>query len=415
MDHAPFDFTETSHSDLVSGRSPWGGEARRPQSQPFDDSFKVDVAIVGGGITGALTAQVLTAMGLSVCVIDRERPGLGSTSASTAMLEWEIDAPLGELAGYYGFERAAAIYRRSHAAVSGLATLMASLRVDCAFRPRPTLYIAGEEQAPDSLIEEMLLRERAGLPGRFLPAAELAERFSISRAGAIHSPGSAEADPLCMAWGLLHWAAAHGARLVDATATAFHEEGGRVTIETDTPHVIEARHAVLATGYVMPGFIMPEIHKIASSWAVATVPQAPDALWPERALIWEASEPYLYLRTTADNRIVIGGEDEAIDDPALRDSKLPAKAEALREKLRRLWPAAEPALSHAWCGAFGETEDGLPLIGRVPGTQNLFAAYGYGGNGITFSYMAAQMAGAFARGDWRDWFDDFALDRPSPG
>ncbi len=218
-----------------------------------------------------------------------------------------------------------------------------------------------------------------------------------------------------MAWGLLHWAAAHGARLVDATATAFHEEGGRVTIETDTPHVIEARHTVLATGYVMPGFIMPEIHKIASSWAVATVPQAPDALWPERALIWEASEPYLYLRTTADNRIVIGGEDEAIDDPALRDSKLPAKAEALREKLRRLWPAAEPALSHAWCGAFGETEDGLPLIGRVPGTQNLFAAYGYGGNGITFSYMAAQMAGAFARGDWRDWFDDFALDRPSPG
>ncbi len=125
-----------------------------------------------------------------------------------------------------------------------------------------------------------------------------------------------------MAWGLLHWAAAHGARLVDATATAFHEEGGRVTIETDTPHVIEARHTVLATGYVMPGFIMPEIHKIASSWAVATVPQAPDALWPERALIWEASEPYLYLRTTADNRIVIGGEDEAIDDPALRDSKL---------------------------------------------------------------------------------------------
>ncbi len=415
MDHAPFDFTDTSHSDLVGGRSPWGGEARRPRSQAFEDSFKVDVAIIGGGITGALTAQNLTALGFSVCVIDRERPGLGSTSASTAMLEWEIDAPLTELAGYYGFERASAIYRRSHAAVSGLSTLMASLGIDCAFRPRPTLYITGEEQAPDSLIEEMLLRERAGLPGRFLPSAELAALFGIHRAGAIHSPGSAEADPLRMAWGLLHWSAAHGARLIDATATAFHEEGGRVTVETDTPYVIEARHVVLATGYVMPGFVMPEIHRIASSWAVATEPQPADALWPERALIWEASEPYLYMRTTVDNRIVIGGEDEAIDDPTLRDAKLPAKAQALSEKLQRLWPAARPVLSHAWCGAFGETEDGLPLIGRVPGTQSLFAAYGYGGNGITFSYMAAQMAGAFARGDWRNWFDDFALDRPSPG
>ena len=404
----------SDHDDLVSGHSPWGSAARPPRRQKLTESIKVDVAVIGGGITGALSAQHLTSLGLSVCVIDREKPGLGSTSASTAMLQWEIDARLSELTEYYGFERAAAIYRRSHAAVSGLGNLVTGLGLDCAFVPRSTLYITGEEQEPGVLMEEAALRQRAGLPSVFLSAGELRGQFGIARNGALHSPGSAEADPLCMAWGLMRAAMAAGARLVEASAEAFHEEGGRVTVETDGPFVVEARHAVLATGYIMPGFVMPEIHKIASSWAIATVSQAPDGFWPEQALIWEASDPYLYLRGAAGNRIIVGGEDEDTDDPDERDAKLPRKAEILLEKLHRLWPRARPEIAYAWCGAFGETEDGLPLIGRVPGTERIFAAYGYGGNGITFSYMAARMAGAFIFGQQRDWFDDFALDRPSP-
>ncbi|MEO8223339.1 MAG: FAD-dependent oxidoreductase, partial [Gammaproteobacteria bacterium] len=45
----------------------------------------------------------------------------------------------------------------------------------------------------------------------------------------------------------------------------------------------------------------------------------------------------------------------------------------------------------AWCGSFGTSPDGTPTIGRVPGRQNCYAAMGYGGNGITFSMLAAQL------------------------
>jgi glycine/D-amino acid oxidase-like deaminating enzyme len=67
-----------------------------------------------------------------------------------------------------------------------------------------------------------------------------------------------------------------------------------------------------------------------------------------------------------------------------------------------------------WSGAFGTTEDGLPLIGRVPGHPGIYAAYGYGGNGITFSYLAAQVIGELIAGRGRAWFDDFAIDRDLP-
>lgn len=405
---------DTVQADLHGGRSPWGRGIRPPRNPALSQSIKTDVLVVGGGITGSLAAQYLAARGVDVTVIDREQPGLGSTAASTAMLQWEIDCTLGELTGFYGFDRAATLYQRSVGAVQGLAGLVGALRLDCAFRPRSTLYLAAGDVGPAVLREEYLLRERAGLPGLLLDHAELLSRFGIDREAAILSHGSAEADPMLLSWGLLSDAAARGARLVDAMATAYHDAPGAVTVETDGPFVIEAKHVILATGYVMPDFVRSEIHRTASSWAIATVPQSTGSLWPDGVLIWEASEKYHYARTTADGRIIIGGEDDDTIEPARRDSKMPEKSAALVDSLVKLWPAADPAIGFSWSGAFGETDDGLPLIGPVPGMPRIFAAYGYGGNGITFSFMASRMLAEFCAGRRENWFDAFAIDRPAP-
>ncbi|WP_209856794.1 FAD-dependent oxidoreductase [Rhizobium herbae] len=404
----------TVQDDLHGGRAPWGRGFRPPRNVRLLESMKTDVLIVGGGITGSLAAQHLAARGVDVTIIDREQPGLGSTAASTAMLQWEIDCTLGELSEFYGFDRAASLYRRSAAAVQGLTGLVGALGFDCVFRPRSTLYIAAGEVGPAALREEHLLRQRAGLPGMLLDHAELLSRFGIDRAAAILSPGAADADPMLLSWGLLRDAAARGARLIDAMATAYHDAPGAVTVETDGPFVIEARHVILATGYVMPDFVKSEIHRTASSWAIATTPQAPGSLWPGSELIWEASENYNYARTTADGRIIIGGGDDDTVDPTERDSKMPEKAAALIDDLVKLWPAAQPVVDYSWSGAFGETEDGLPLIGVVPGMPRILAAYGYGGNGITFSFMASRMLAELCAGHREDWFDAFAIDRPSP-
>jgi glycine/D-amino acid oxidase-like deaminating enzyme len=366
--------------------------------------------IVGAGITGSLIAERLTRQGLDVVIIERELPGRGSTAASTSMLLWEIDCSLKELADTYGFERASRAYKASLQAVSGLKSLVAELRLPCDMRDKDSLYLAAGASAKE-LIEEHALRRRANLPGAFLDHAMLLENFGIARAGAIVSPGAADADPMQLGHGLLDVALSRGARLFEAEALGFDAASRSVGVQLQDGHQIDARNVILATGYVMPKIIHSTIQTVSSSWAIATAPQ-PQNIWKGGALIWEDSKDYLYARTTVSGRIIIGGEDsDQIVEPDARDALIPEKSRILTEKLRALWPHANRDIAYRWAGTFDTTPDGLPLIGPVPGKKGIFAAYGYGGNGITFSFLAAQLIGGLIAGETSKLVDDFALDR----
>lgn len=405
----------TEQLDLRGGQTPWAAGLQPLRRETLGGDLRCDVLVVGAGITGSMAAEHLTRLGHDVVIVDRERPGHGSTAASTAMLLWEIDLSLVELAGIYGFDRAAGIYRRSLEAARGLTSLGESLALACGLRRREALYIASENTGEAELRNEHVLRTRAALPGRFLGHSELRETFGFAREAALLSPEAAEADPVRLARSLLQVAITRGARLIDAGAVAYDCAACAVGVQMDDGHLIEARHVVLATGYVMPDFLRPDLHRIVSSFAVATPPQRPEAIWRGSALIWEASENYLYARTASGGRIIVGGEDDKCAvEPEQRDAIMPLKAAAILSRLTELWPQAEAAAELVWSGAFGTTEDGLPLIGRVPGYPGICAAYGYGGNGITFSYMASRMIGEMIAGRSRPWFDDFAFDRDRP-
>lgn len=406
----------TRQDDLHGGHAPWTSGRNGPARRRLEGDRRCGVLVVGAGITGSLVAQHLQTLGHDVCVIDRERPGHGSTAASTAMLLWEIDCPLSELTERYGFDRAADTYRRSLRAMTGLASLVSDLDLACAFRPRDSLYLAGPQTSERDLMAEHALRTRADLPGAYLDFLTVKRGFGFDRVGAILSPGSADADPLMLAHALLRAAVTNGAQVFDAQAVTYESGHNCVHVTLDNGCAIEAGQVVLATGYVMPDFIRAPLHSTSSSWAIATVPQRPDALWRDGALIWEASDAYSYLRTTTDNRIIIGGEDDpAIREPADRDAAMPAKTATILATLARLCPEADARADYAWSGTFGETADGLPLIGAVPGHPRLFAAYGYGGNGITFSYLASRLLARQIAGQHARWHDDYAIDRSGRG
>jgi hypothetical protein len=139
-----------------------------------------------------------------------------------------------------------------------------------------------------------------------------------------------------LAGGLLGIAAARGARIFEGEAVAFDATARSVGVLLKNDRQIEARSVVLATGYVMPDIIHSTIHKVSSSWAIATIPQ-PQKIWKGGALIWEDSTNYLYARTTRAGRIIIGGEDsEQIVEAEERDRLIPEKAEVLVQKLAAL-------------------------------------------------------------------------------
>jgi glycine/D-amino acid oxidase-like deaminating enzyme len=161
---------------------------------------------------------------------------------------------------------------------------------------------------------------------------------------------------------------------------------------------IRAGHVVFATGYEVPKLVPPDGHRILSTYAIATRPQ-PRNLWPGEALIWEASDPYLYARTTTDGRVICGGEDEDFSDDEKRDALIARKAAAIGRKLQRLFPQLDVTPEFQWAGSFGTTATGLPLIGKVRRHPNVWAILGFGGNGITYSRIAADIVRAALAGD----------------
>jgi glycine/D-amino acid oxidase-like deaminating enzyme len=97
------------------------------------------------------------------------------------------------------------------------------------------------------------------------------------------------------------------------------------------------------------------------------------------------------MRTTGENRIIIGGEDFPIVKPAYRDRLIPAKTRILLKKFKALFPEIKLEVGYSWAGTFSSTKDGLAYIGTHRSLPHAFFALGYGGNGITYSLIAAEI------------------------
>jgi glycine/D-amino acid oxidase-like deaminating enzyme len=358
---------------------------------------RTDVLIVGGGITGAMAGEALAEAGLETIIVDRRQPTTGSTLASTALVSHEIDTPLSELTEKIGHRNAIRAWRRSRLTASALSAFFRERGILA--ERRDALYLAGNRLNAEALRREAALRQTAGIDTRFLSRGALRERFGISRSAALLSFDNLAINPRAAAARLLLRAKACGARLhapVDIVDIA-HTRSSVVATSRDGPK-IRCRSLVLATGYEFPKIVPMKGHRISATWAFATAPQ-PRRLWPEQCLIWEAAAPYLYVRTTADGRVICGGEDEAMPDEASRREAMPRKIARLRRKLGKLFPEIDTQPEFSWAGSFGETTTGLPTIGRVPRQRNCWVALGYGGNGTTFSRIAAEVLRSGLTGD----------------
>lgn len=363
-------------------------------------AVRTGVVIVGAGVSGSMIAQSLTAAGERVLIVDRRRAALlGSTAASTALLQFELDTPLTKLSASIGRRKAEQVWIASRNAVNELRTRTNRLGIAAHLVSRPSLYLAGNVLNAAGLQREVARRQRIGLASEYLDRKALWHHFGIDRPAALLSHGNAEANPVQLAAGYLRNALKAGARFHaphDIVQVDCNRRG--VSLLTDDGIHIHARQAIFCTGYELAKIVPANNYRIQSTWAMATRPQ-PKALWPQRALIWEASEPYLYMRTTADGRIVCGGEDAAFSDAAKRNSLTVQKTRRIERKLQRLFPQIDSRAVFSWAGSFGGSPNGMPTIGPIPNYPGCHAVMGYGGNGITFSMLATNIitAAVFGR------------------
>jgi len=383
----------TERRDLRGGRPCWTFDERQRVASDALPDTPVDVAIVGAGVMGAMLAERLTRAGKRVVLLDRRPPAHGSTAASTALVMWSADVPLSRLSAQVGPEEAARRWRRAYAAVQALGEDAAAL--DCDWTARPELYLAGTLLDEDGLRAEGEMRRAAGLPSDFLDGASVAARFGIAPRAALLSQGCYEVDPVKLTLAMLRQARQRGAAACfPADVTRLEPDGDAITVRTADGAHVHAADVILATGYERATWFLPPQFTLGSSYAVATPPGCAP-LWRENAMIWEASSPYLYARATSDGRVIAGGEDEDLADARRRDALINTKSGTIQAKLEAMTDTPDIATDCAWAAAFGSSPDGLPAIGRAAGYDHLWLASGFGGNGITFAALAAELlAGA---------------------
>jgi len=358
----------------------------------LDRDVTADVAIMGAGISGALVAWQLCNAGFSVVMADRRHAGMGSTAASTSLLQYEIDEPLNKLIEKAGEKNATRSYILCREAIYTLKNICRELNDDDLFQLKPSLQFASFKKHTADLKTEYELRKKIGFSLEFLDEKEICKKYGFKKPAALLSRDGAQADAYKITHRLLEKCISSGLRSynhTDIINIRHHKKG--IELITENKKKIKAKYLVIACGYESQQYIPQKLETLHSTYAIISEPMLKKDFWYKNSLIWETASPYIYLRTTADNKIIIGGKDVPFTDPVKRDKQLTIKARELERSFFKLFPQIPFKTDFKWAGSFAATKDGLPYIGSIRQRPHTFFALGYGGNGITFSVIAAEI------------------------
>ena len=381
----------------------WSDTASLPRSRKLEKDCRVDIAIIGGGITGITAAYLFKKAGFTVALIERGLCGGFDTTNTTAHLTCVTDARLSTLAAKFGKDAAKAVWESGRAAIDQIVKNIREEKIECDFTWIPGYLHASldgdAEKGKKSLQKDLELARELGFPADFLDSVPLVNRPGINF---LHQ---AKFHPLKYLAALLRTIPGHGSQVFEKTeAGEIQSKPLAIKIgkqKINCSYLVLATHTPLMgkTSLVSATLFQTKLF-LYTSYAVGA--KIPPGVAPE-ASFWDIADPYHYLRL--DKRrgfdyAIFGGEDHKTGQ-----EKNPAECYArLEQTLQKLVPSAR--LDHQWSGQVIETQDGLPYIGETAERQ--FAATGFGGNGMTFGTLGAMMAvDAFLKrkNPWAELFD----------
>lgn len=400
--------------DLKSNEPFWLIKNGLIESYPsLKSNENCDVLIIGGGITGSLVAHQMISDGYKTILIDKREICNGSTSATTSMLQYEIDVPLYELAEKIGEKGAVASYKACSDAIDNLEEITKKIKSDAGFKRKKSLYFASKKKDVKWLQEECKARKMAGFNVKWLEAEQIVEQFGFENTyGGILSKQGASIDAFKFAHELLEHNAKKGLKIFDKTEMKkmeYHKGFNLVTL--DSGFEIKAKKVIYCIGYESKNLLKENFVDLKSTFAIVSEIDDDKFKNISSTLVWNTDDPYIYMRTTDDGRLLIGGGDEDFYDAEKRDALLGKKEKEILKNLKKIKPDYHFYTDFVWAGTFGETKDGLPYIGEHKKFKNSYFVLGFGGNGITFSVTGMEMASQFMKNKKHPLSDYFKFER----
>lgn len=353
----------------------------------LQDSISTPILIIGGGITGALIAYQLIQQGKKAILVDKRDVCNGSTAASTALLQYEIDVSLHELIKKRGLDCSVNSYKNCEKAIYDLKAIVDHLKSDCGFEFKKSIYFCAFKKDLKFLKTEFGIRKKYGLDVKWLEEKDL-KKIGLNALAAIESKSGAVVDPYQLAQDILHYCQKKGMQIFDRTdIVSIKKKAKKMLAITNTNCTITAEHIIHCTGYESVEMLSNEVVDLKSTYV--TISESYTKLPPafKNAIYWNTADPYHYFRSTPDGRIIAGGGDEEFKDAERRDKLLNLKERYLLKQFKKYFPDIPFIPDYNWAGTFGETNDGLPYFGKLNKKKNEHFVLGFGGNGITFSVL----------------------------
>lgn len=351
------------------------------------------VLIVGGGMSGIISAHNLAKNGYDCIVIEADRVGQTSSLANTGLFQWANDMNLHEGIDELGRKRAELFYRASYEGMEQLKSIAADFPNLRHFVPMESLMLASRAKDNQQVETEYKSLKARGYPVELLKQDELLSRYGIKKNYALVTKGDVAGDPLELIQTLVKDAVDRfGLRVYEQTTLRNVIEGDNLLAVIDDKAAIHCEHIVYATGYA-ENRLTGELGyhaRLIRSYALVTKPIDASLEMPIESMLWETARPYLYVRPCPGRRMLIGGlDDDWKKTPS--EHTIEFKAGQLLRELKNLFPDYGFEAEAIWGARFGESSDGLPFIGAIPGERNRYMLLGYGGNGTVYSVIGASV------------------------
>lgn len=377
-----------------------------------------DVLIVGGGISGAISAYRLSKAGFGVSLVEQNTVGSGSTGANTGLIQYMSDDGITDFTEQIGEDNAVKFYKQSLDGVETLVDIneevdeMSNLKT---FKVTQSLILATEKEKVKEIKEETKKQKEEDFEVEYLDKKDLKNENIDAYAGLLAKP-----DINLNPFGFIHRILAHAIKHFGLSVienTEFIEAQNldhdlEITLQTDGVETKEIfSKLILATGYNPPEFIRDKLDKLEIYKTYVIVSDMHDDFEEEsKYLVWEMKDPYTYFKKTFENRLMIGGMDVK-SDTITKDDIGKYDKDLIEGTKGMIEDAPKLKADYSYTALFGESKDKIPYMGVDPENENIFVVCGVGGNGTVYSTIASEMALKWMKDENLDEYDIFRLGR----
>ena len=329
----------------------------------------VDVAIVGGGITGCSCALALAEAGKSVRLFEAREIAGGASGRNGGFALRGGAAPYPVLAESIGDDATAELWRWTESELERLAALAGD-----AFRPTGSLRLAVDDEEREELLEEYEGLRAAGFAAEWredLPAP--IDRYPA----ALFHPPDGVLQPARLVRRIAERAVAAGVEINERTRIESAEETGAETV------------VVATDGY--PSGLLGELEGLIVPTRGQVI-----ATEPIEELLFEiphyGRHGFDYWHQRLDGRIVAGGfRDVSLDTEFTAEEVTTPVVQAALERFVEQHVGRPLRIDYRWAGIFGMVFDFLPVVGHVPEADGLWIAGGYSGHGNVLGFACGRL------------------------